>query len=571
MAGLTGLWWRFWRLAKPYWVSEERKRARWMLLWVILLLLAETQFNVLFNQQAGEITSALAAKDAPRFWRAIRWFLVVLVVAVPIFSFYYYQRDTLAIAWRTWLTKQVLGEYLKDRRYYELNAQTLIDNPDQRIAEDIATFTQKSLSFLFLTISAVLQLIAFSGVLWSISEELVIFLVVYATFGTLVTFRVFGKRLVFLNVLQLRKEADFRFGLVRVRENAEAVAFYRGEPREAATVWMRFSEVADNFRRMIRWTLNLSFFQFGYNLLTLALPSIIIAPRVLSGELEVGAVVRAAGAFTATLAALTVFVENFDALSRFTAGIERLERFLEYLRSPHVEFDAQRPTISIVGGTHVAFRGVTLHTPNYERTLVEGLSVDVEPGKGLVIVGVSGGGKSSLLRALGGLWRAGTGTIVRPDPGDMLFLPQHPYMLLGSLRSQLLYPKAQQSISDEALHEVLARVNLPNLAKHLGGLDTELDFGKVLSTGEQQRLSFARVLLGKPRYALLDEATSALDPDNEARLYRELRESGTTLISVSHRPATLRYHDMVLELLGQGRWRVHPATRYEFRSEFNVD
>lgn len=571
MEGLSGLWRRFWRLAKPYWVNEERASARRMLLWVVLLLLAETQFNVLFNRQAGEITSALAAKDPARFWRAVRWFLLALVVAVPVFAFYYYQRDTLAISWRTWLTKQVLGEYLDDRRYYELNAQTAIDNPDQRIAEDIATFTQKSLSFLFLTISALLQLLAFSGVLWSISKELVLFLVVYAAFGTFVTFRVFGTRLVLFNVLQLRKEADFRFGLVRVRENAEAVAFYRGEGREAATVWMRFSEVADNFRRMIRWTLNLSFFQFGYNLLTLALPSIIIAPRVLSGELEVGAVVRAAGAFTATLAALTVFVENFDSLSRFTAGIERLERFLEYLRSPRVELDTKRPTIALEEGTHVAFREVTLHTPNYERTLVERLSVDVEPGKGLVIVGVSGGGKSSLLRALGGLWRAGTGTIVRPNSEQLLFLPQHPYMLLGTLRSQLLYPQAHQTVSDEALLDVLARVNLPNLAKHLGGLDAELDFGKVLSTGEQQRLSFARVLLAKPRYALLDEATSALDPDNEARLYRELRESGTTLVSVSHRPATLRYHDTVLELLGQGRWRVHPAAHYEFRSEFNVD
>ena len=571
MEGVSGLWRRFWRLAKPFWVNEERWAARRLLLWVVLLLLAETQFNVLFNRQSGEIASALAAKDPDRFWGAIQVFLAALVVAVPVYAYYYYQRDTLAITWRQWLTRRVLGEYLSERRYYELNAQPTIDNPDQRIAEDIATFTQKSLSFLFLTISALMQLIAFSGVLWSISKELVLFLLIYAAFGTLVTFRVFGERLVKFNVLQLRKEADFRFGLVRIRENAEAVAFYRGEGREVHGIWSRFSEVASNFRLMIQWTLKLSFFQFGYNLLTLALPSIIIAPRVLSGELEVGAVVRAGGAFTATLSALTVFVENFESLSRFTAGIERLERFLGYLRKPRFESNEQRPNIEFVDGPQIAFQGVTLQTPNYERTLIRDLSVDVEPGKGLVIVGVSGGGKSSLLRALGGLWHAGTGKIVRPSSEQMLFLPQHPYMLLGTLRSQLLYPDVRAGISDADLQQVLEQVNLPHLARQLGGFDAELDFAKVLSTGEQQRLSFARVLLTKPRYALLDEATSALDPENEARLYRELRASGTTLVSVSHRPATLRYHDVVLELTGQGRWQVKPADRYEFKSEFNVD
>lgn len=571
MEGLSGLWRRFWRLAKPYWVTEERWAARRMLLWVVLLLLAETQFNVLFNRQSGEITSALAAKDPERFWRAVRLFLVALLVAVPVYAFYYYRRDTLAICWRQWLTKKVLGEYLAERRYYELNAQPNIDNPDQRIAEDIATFTQKSLSFLFLAISALIQLVAFSGVLWSISRELVLFLGLYAAFGTLMTFRVFGKKLVQFNVLQLRKEADFRFGLVRMRENAEAVAFYRGEAREEHSIWRRFTDLATNFRQMIRWTLNLSFFQFGYNLLTLTLPSVIIAPKVLSGELEVGAVVRAAGAFGATLAALTVFVENFDSLSRFTAGIERLERFLGYLRAKPAEVGNRGPNIEFAEGAHIAFEGVTLYTPGHERALVKDLSLEIAPGQGLMIVGVSGGGKSSLLRALGGLWHAGTGRIVRPPAEQMLFLPQHPYMLLGTLRSQLLYPRVRHDGEDTELLRVLEQVNLPDLVKQVGGLDAELDFAKILSTGEQQRLSFARVLLTKPRYALLDEATSALDPENEARLYRELRASGTTLVSVSHRPATLRYHDYVLELTGEARWDVKPAAEYVFKSEFGVD
>lgn len=569
MQGVRGLLGRFWRLAKPYWMTEERWAARRMLLWVVLLLLAETQFNVLFNQQSGEVTSALAAKDLPRFWHAIRVFLAALALAVPVYAYYYYQRDKLAIAWRQWLTKQVLGEYLNQRRYYELNSERALDNPDQRIAEDIAVFTQKSLTFLFLTVSAVIQLVAFSGVLWTISRELVVCLVVYAGLGTVVTFKVFGANLVNLNVLQLRKEADFRFGLVRLRENAEAIAFYRGEDREQSSVWKRFEELAANFRRLIASTLKLSHFQFGYTFLTLALPSIIIAPRVLSGELEVGAVVRASGAFSATLSALTVFVENFDNLSRFTAGIERLERFLGYLRQPRVE-SLERERIQFVEGPHIAFRGLTLQTPNYERTLVKQLDVEVPTGKSLAIVGVSGGGKSSLLRALGGLWHAGSGTIVRPSAEQMLFLPQHPYMLLGTLRSQLSYPNVERHIPDDELLQVLQQVNLPNLVAQWGSLDAEIDFAKVLSTGEQQRLSFARVLLTRPRYALLDEATSALDPENEAKLYRAVSECGTTLVSVTHRPGALRYHDKVLELVGEGEWRTQPVASYQFNAAFDV-
>lgn len=570
MQGVKGLLPRFWRLAKPYWMGEERWAARRMLLWVVLLLIAETQFNVLFNQQSGEVTSALAARDLPRFWRAIRVFLAALTFAVPVYAYYYYQRDKLAIAWRQWLTKRVLNEYLTQRRYYELNSERALDNPDQRIAEDIAVFTQKSLTFLFLTVSAVIQLVAFSGVLWTISRELVVCLILYATVGTAVTFKVFGAKLVDFNVLQLRKEADFRFGLVRLRENAEAIAFYHGEDREQSGVWRRFEDLATNFRHLIAWTLKLSHFQFGYTFLTLALPSIVIAPRVLSGELEVGAVVRASGAFSATLSALTVFVENFDSLSRFTAGIERLERFLSYLRQPRIQ-PLERERISLVEGPNIAFRDVTLHTPNYERTLIRQLNLDVPAGKSLAIVGVSGGGKSSLLRALGGLWHAGSGTIERPAAEQMLFLPQHPYMLLGTLRSQLSYPNIDRDIPDEELLQVLEDVNLPNLVSQWGSLDAEIDFAKVLSTGEQQRLSFARVLLTKPRYALLDEATSALDPENEAKLYSALSECGTTLVSVTHRPGALRYHDQVLELVGEGKWLTQPVASYQFNAAFDVE
>lgn len=559
------LWRRFTALATPYWQLGKRWEARGLLALLVALLLGQTGFTVLFNNQSGEFTSALAARDGARFWSSIHVFIGLLIVAVPIYALYYYVRDALGLRWRRWLTRSLLEKYFAERRFYQLNANPDIDNPDQRIAEDVNTFTQKSLSFLLLAIGALLQLLAFSGVLWSISKSLVSFLLFYAAIGTLVTFGVFGKRLVALNFNQLKREADFRFSLMRIRENAESIAFYRGETEEAAQVDRRFDGVFDNFDKLIRWALNLNFFQYAYTFLTIVLPSIIIAPRVLSGELEVGRVVQVAGAFAAILSALTVFIDNFESLSRFAAGIERLDAFSVFMnKTTRPAASGADSVIGFAEHTHLAFQTVTLQTPDLSRILVRDLSLIVEPGQGLLIVGVSGGGKSSLLRAIAGLWNAGAGTILRPKSTDILFLPQHAYMILGSLRTQLLYPGHTRVIADRELKDVLDEVNLGGLVERCGGLDNELDFGKFLSVGEQQRLAIARALLTQPEYTILDEATSALDADNEARLYRCLQGTATTLVSVSHRPGILQYHHQVLELKGNGEWQVFPARGYQF-------
>jgi putative ATP-binding cassette transporter len=556
------LWHRFWTIARPYWFLDAKWTARGMLALLVLLLLGRTEFTVLFNQQSGEFTSALAAKDPARFWHSMRIFGAVLAIAVPIYAFYYFVRDKLGILWRRWLTDRFLGRYFKDRAYYELTSNHAIDNPDQRIADDISAFTQKSLRFLLEVIGAVLQLVAFSGILWSISRLMVGFLIVYALIGTVVTFGVFGKPLISLNFQQLRREADFRFSLIRIRENAEAIAFYRGEARESENVVARFGELFRNYNRLLKRTLGLNLFQYAYSFVTYILPSLIIAPRVLSGELEVGRVVQAAGAFTAMLSALTIFVDNFEILSGFEAGIERLHSFSKSLDIQPASAHADS-TISRSEQESLELKDLTLQTPNRLRTLVSDVSLAVDPGHGLLIVGASGGGKSSLLRAIAGLWNAGTGTIARPKLEDMLFLPQRPYMILGTLRGQLLYPNTDRKVSDEELTAVLKSVNLADIVERCGGFDEELDFGKVLSVGEQQRLAVARVLLSQPRYVVLDEATSALDEKNEAHLYAQLVAGKATLISVTHHPGLVKYHEQVLELVGDGTWNLHEAQGYK--------
>lgn len=582
------LWSRYWAIARPYWVSGERWKALGMLVLVILLLLVQTRTNVMFIEQSGEFTSALAAQDTDRFWDAIEQCLYITLVAVPSYGLYYYTRNSLGLFWRQWLTRSYLDGYFKDRTYYKLEAQidtrVGIDNPDQRISEDINTFTSKSLFFLAIGIGALLQLVAFSAVLWSISHALVYFLFVYTVAGTFITVFFFGRVLIGLNYYQLKREADFRFSLIRIRENAESIAFYRGEPMESSHVHGRFRQAFQNYRKILRKQLHLNLFQSTYSSLTIVLPSAIVASRVLSGELEVGHAIAAAGAFTAILNAMAVIIDNFEDLSRFVAGLDRLDTFANAITRAAAPAATAAPAAPATAGTaaiapikpaeriefieksRLSLQHVTLCTPNRERTLVEDLSVSVNPGDGLLIVGASGRGKSSVMRAIAGLWTSGTGYIIRPSQNDMLFLPQRPYMVIGNLRSQLVYPNLiDRPVADDELLRLLDMVNLGGIVGRFGGLDTEVDWSKVLSLGEQQRLTIARVMLSKPRYVMLDEATSALDIGNEEHMYQLLADMQTTLVSVSHRPSLLKYHNQVLELSGEGGWKILPTKGYQFR------
>nr|WP_081984178.1 ABC transporter ATP-binding protein/permease [Massilia sp. JS1662] len=559
-------WKHFVNVAKPYWLGNEKGKAWTLLLLLIVLMLVDTKLAVMLNNQTGELTSALAGKDAGRFWTSVRACLFILAFAVPTYAFYYYMRDVFANQWRRWLTGRFLDGYLQDRKYYALGASNEIDNPDQRISEDINTFTGRSINFLLIFLGSIMQLVAFSTVLWSISHLLVAVLVAYAVTGNIVALYFFGSPLIQLNFWQLRREADFRFSLMRLRENAESIAFYRGEAQERTHIDSRFEKVIRNFARLIRKQRALNFFQRTFSQLTVVLPYVLLAGGVLSGELEVGAATRAAGAFTAVLGAVGVIVDNFESLSRFVAGIGRLQA-LSNLVLPNMQpasVDEKHPRITMRPGTHFALEAVTLHPPQSDRVLIKELSLVLKPGDALLITGASGCGKSSLLRAIAGLWNTGSGTIQHPPLEDVFFLPQQPYLQSGTLRSQLIYPSVHRELSDEQLLDILDQVHLPALADRVGGLDAVHDWSKLLSVGEQQRLAFGRVLVHAPRIVILDEATSALDSTNEAALYARLRASGATLVSIAHREAVLRHHTHVLKLTGDGTWKVHEASGFRF-------
>lgn len=540
----------FFKIFRLYWLGEKRIKRLSLLVMLLGLLIIFTQGKVILIRQQGEWTSALDNQNAEQFWHIIMLSLVGIALVGCLNVAYGYMRETIGIHWRKWLTHHFLEHYFKNRSFYNLSqVNSDIDNPDQRISEDIAIFCQRSLQF-FLTIAdSAIVVISFGLVLSGISTNLVFALIIYTLLAYSLTFIFYGRRLTRLNFEKLKREADFRFGLVRVRENAESIAFYNGIPQENRRAKSLFREVFDIFKRWIMWSeVYLSLFKYQFGFLPWIIPSIILGPQILAGDVEIGKLVESAGAFGNIAFSVNAIMYEFDQYTKFAASINRLSVFQRYLEEMASIRPTEQPTIQVRQGQDIVINNLTLHTPNYRTTLFKDLSIRLEVGNGLLVMGESGCGKSSLLRALAGLWNSGEGQIARPQLSEILFLPQKPYMIMGTLRDQLFYPGLNKDLSDRTLHHILEQVKLPNLTPRFGGLDTEQDWSDLLSLGEQQRLSFARILVNQPSYVILDEATSALDMSHEAHLYQLLLDMKITFISVGHRPSLKKFHQQVLTL-----------------------
>lgn len=521
----------FARLATPY-IRRER-RAKIDAAVVLASVLANNGISVAISFISRDFWSALNTKDQGLFYHQALAFFGVLCVAVPVMTLGSYFREMAALRWRSWMTETVMREYLTQRAFYDIDQDGSLDNPDQRLSADIAAFTSESLSFILTVVTSVIDIASFSLILWSIEPSLFVTLIAYATSGTLATAYV-GRRFVALNRRQLVREADFRYGLMRLRENAESVAFFRGETRENKALSHRLQLAVSNATNLIGWQRNLGFLQSAYRYLVQVLPALVVAPRYFSGAVELGTVTQSFGAFSHTFSDLSLLVNRFDSLSQLGAQISRIQELCDAVEanivrddrifnsrhsSDEAEFpkqvrDEARTRIAICEASDgsLAMDKVCVSTPSLSnpRSLVNNVSFKLGPGERLLIAGPSGVGKSSLIRAIAGLWTNGRGVITRPASSDVFFLPQRPFMTLGSLAEQLVYPKSiedDDAPSDAVLLDMLDTVDLHELPARMGGLSAVCDWGDTLSLGEQQRLSFARLLIARPKLAVCDEST----------------------------------------------------------------
>jgi putative ATP-binding cassette transporter len=560
---------RIGRLAAPYFRSEEKWKARWLLFAVVALNLGTVYVTVLVNDWSRVFYDALQAKNQPVFWTQLLRFTYLAMSGILVAVFKFYLTQLLQVRWRAWMTRSYMSRWLENRTFYRLelarytassgNGTDSADNPDQRLQEDMQMFTDYTVSLSMGILNSVVTLVTFIGILWSLSGPLTFALgghgisipgymvwiaVLYCVAGTTITHFI-GRPLIGLNFNQQRFEADFRHHLIRVRENSEAIALDRGENVEHGQLDMRFGSVLRNYLALIKQQKNLVAFTSSFAQLSVVFPFFLAAPRFFSGAIPFGELMQISRTFGTVQDALSWFVDNYDRVAVWRATADRLTTFDDAMRGhaePNVSLTRERAATSL----HTSDLSVAL--PNGTQLLANA-ALSVQPGDSVLLQGPSGSGKSTLFRAFAGIWPFAHGHVGVPD--NAMFIPQRPYVPDGTLRDALAYPNPAANYSDDALRKALEEALLPQLASRLDDSDA---WSQKLSGGEQQRLAIARVLLKKPAWLFADEATSALDAEAENTLYKRLaatvQAAGGAMVSIAHRAAVGEHH--------RQRWTLAP-------------
>jgi putative ATP-binding cassette transporter len=549
----------FWALAKPYWVSEQRAKGLALLAAVIGLALALVWINVQLNAWNNDFYNAIQEKKIDDFYRLLGTFTLLVFAYIGIAVYRFYLQQMLQIEWRTWLNERFLADWLSDRAYYKLQLLDRgTDNPDQRIAEDLNLFVSNTLSLGLGLLSAVVTLVSFVAILWTLSGTLELGWVsipgymvwcalLYAGLGTWLTHKI-GKPLIGLDFNQQRYEADYRFSLVRLRENSEGVALYRGENEELANFRARFAAVITNWWGIMRKQKQLNFFTISYAQLAIIFPFVVAAPRYFSGAIQLGGLMQIASTFGYVQGSLSWFIDAYPQFASWKATVDRLTGFsasLERVREEGAQLDGERTEGP---GASLSLEDLNLSLP-LGKPLLAATTLELRKNEDVLVSGPSGAGKSTFFRALAGIWPYWKGRVRLPKGARLLFLPQKPYLPIGSLKHAVCYPEDANRFSDEEIRESLKAVDLQSLAFDL---ERSENWAQVLSGGEQQRLAFARALLNRPDWLFLDEATASLPDEDQAALYRLLRERlpSTTLVSIGHREGLAQYHQKHLAWRG---------------------
>jgi putative ATP-binding cassette transporter len=559
-----------WQLIRAYWESDQRVVAYIFLISVIILSVALVGMDVVFNYWYNYFYDSLQDYDKHGAIDLIAIFTFLAAVYIIIAVYRYYLQNYLALRWRRWLTDQFLARWLAKKSYYYLeNFDEKTDNPDQRIQEDIGSLVITSLDLAIGLIASVTTFFAFIYILWTLSGRftfhiggllivvpgyLVWVSIIYAIVGTALAFRI-GYPLVSLNFEQQRREANFRFAAVDLRTHAEHVALYRGEAHQKSILGTLFSSVLNNWYAIILRQKLLMWFTAGYNQVSVLVPLVVTLPNYFNKVFKLGGFMQALRAFQQIQDALSFLVNSYSTIANWRAVVQRLVTFLNHIYEVEHHAAGQNKFIYKTSSKNViATRHLNIYTPN-DKKMLEDINIEFEHGKSYIIKGASGIGKSTLIRAISGIWPYGEGEIDLPADKNIMYIPQKPYMPIGSLKEALLFPEKVSDVKDDVLIQVLKDCDLPELTKRLHDVSM---WSEQLSPGELQRVAFARILLHKPDWVFLDESTSALDLPHEEALYKLIKSKlpHCSIVSVGHQPSVEVFHEIQVDLSKYSKERV---------------